>query len=143
MFDPLPSGPTYVAVQPSFTLAQQLADALALADWASARTLDTSTAAMSDSAFVDGYGGLDRASLLLMDARPVGIGFEMLVVSVAVEFDGTQTSLYCLSWTADPGSGTVDQAGGSKLTTLQGTVSPEAIRNDQVLLSEVSRCTWN
>jgi hypothetical protein len=143
MSDPLPSGPAYAAVQPSFVLAQQLADALALADWSGARAIDPSTAGMSDAAFVDGYGGLDRASLLLLDARPVGAGFEMLVVSVAVELGGTQTSLYCLSWTADPTSGTVDQGGGSTLTTLQGAVSPEAIRNDPVALGEVGRCAWS
>jgi len=142
MSDPLPSGSAYVAVQPSFVLAQQLADALALADWESVRALDPSADGMSDAAFVEGYGGLDRASLLLLDAHQVGDGFEMLVVSVAVEVDGTQTSLYCLYWTSDPGSGMVDQGGGSKLTTLQGTVSPEAVRNDPAALGDFESCTW-
>ncbi len=142
MSDPLPSGHSFATVQPSFAVAQQFADALALADWRAARALDPGTASLSDEAFVDGYGGLDRASLLLMDARPSGAGDEMLVVSVAVELDGTRTSLYCLTWIADPISVTVDQGGGSKLTELTGNVSPEAIRNDSVALGEVGRCVW-
>ncbi len=143
MSDPLPSGLAFAAVQPSFLLAQQLADSLASADWSAARALDPSTASLSDEAFVDGYGGLDRASLLLIDARPSGAGHEMLVVSVAVELDGSQTSLYCLTWIADPSAGTVDQGGGSKLTTLTGNVSPEAIRSDPAALGEVGRCVWS
>ena len=142
MSDPLPSGQTYVSVQPSFALAQQLADGLALGDWGAVRSLDPSSAGMSDAAFVEGYGGLDRASLMLLDARPSGAGFEVLVVSVALELGGSRTSLYCLAWTADPSTGTVDQGGGSKLTTLQGHVSPEAIRNDPAALAEVGRCIW-
>ena len=59
---------------PSLTIAQRLADALANGDWNAARQLDADKASSPDASFDAGYGQLDRASLMLLDAKPEGAG---------------------------------------------------------------------
>jgi hypothetical protein len=145
MSNPLPSGPSWAQVAPSLAVAQQLADALANDDWPTARRIDTDKAGSSDDTFVAGYGSLDRASLLLLDARPEGQGQRLLVVSVANERHGAQTTLYCLEWLVDPAAGTVRQHAGTvgQLTRLPSLVSPEAVRNDPSLDHLVrTQCHW-
>lgn len=138
----LPSGVAYSDVATSFTTAQALGDALALEDWEQARTLLPSLAGEPDAAFVAGYGGTNRISLMLADARRVGGVDQLLVVSVAVELDGAQTSLFCLRWDVSTGPGTVTQVGGRALATWTGNAQPEAIRNDPDAMSTVAQCTW-
>lgn len=144
--DPLPSGASYAQVASSFAVAQQLADALALDDWNSARRLEPRRSALSDQQFVDGYTGLDRASLMLVDARAEGAGYRLLVVSVANEKDGSRTSLYCLEWSVDPLAGTVQQQAGAVglVQRVDVAVSPEGVRNDPGLDGAVrSTCVWS
>ena len=138
----LPSGPVYTDVEASFDVAQRFGDALALEDWAVARQLSPELADNSDADFVRGYGNTNRVSLLLRDARPDGSGYELLVVSVAVENGGAQTSLFCLTWAVDPVTGAVDQRDGSKLVTWDGNAQPEAIRNDPAAMDVVNSCTF-
>jgi hypothetical protein len=139
-----PSGLWFFEVEESFRLAQSFGDALALERWAEARLLDQALANTTDADFIAGYGNTNRVSLMLLDARQDGPSVqELLVVSVAVEFDGAQTSLYCLNWAADREANTIDQRGGGLITTWQGVnAQPEAIRNDPSALAAVTMCTW-
>ena len=137
-----PSGPTYNDVMSSFEIAQQFGDALALEDWDVARALSPELAETSDADFLRGYGSTNRVSLMLRDARPEGNGYRLLVVSVAVENGGAQTSLFCLEWAVDPLANTVDQRGGNKLATWDGNAQPEAIRNDPAAMQVVNSCTF-
>jgi hypothetical protein len=137
-----PSGPTYAEVQSSFELAQRFGDALALENWELARQLSPALAGNSDDDFIQGYGGTNRVSLMLRDARSEGSGYRLLVVSVAVENGGAQTSVFCLEWAVDPVGGTVDQRDGSKLATWDGNAQPAAIRNDPAAMQVVNSCTF-
>jgi hypothetical protein len=141
--DPLPSGVPVADAGPTFAVAQRLADALATDDWDTVRSLEPARAGFPDTAFA-GYVGLDRASLVLVDAKPQGDGYRHLVVSVANEGNGGQTSLYCLEWSANATKTTVAEHGGvGKLATLRGTVSAETVVNDPTLVDLVSRrCVW-
>jgi hypothetical protein len=144
--DPLPSGLTADAVAPSFAVAQRLADALATEDWNTARRLDPEAAANTDQTFQVGYRGLDRASLMLLDARKEGEGVRLLFVSVANELDGKQTSLYCLEWSSYAGVGTIDQHAGAVglLSRTSSTLSAEQVRGDPSLDSLVrTKCHWS
>lgn len=143
--DPMSDGVPFAAVAGSFSLAQQLADALAADDWNTARQLEPAKAGFTDAQYA-GYKGLDRASLILVDARPEGDGYRNLVVSVANENDGTKTSLFCLEWSASAATGFVVQHTGvvGKLTTLNSLVSSDAVVSDPTLLDLVMRkCVWS
>ena len=91
-----------------------------------------------------GYAGLDRASLILVDARRQRDGYRQLLVSVANERNGAQTSLYCLQWSANTKKGSVVEQGSiGKLTTVRGTVSSETVVNDPAMVDLItSRCVW-
>jgi hypothetical protein len=143
--DPLPSGMRYAEAQRSHELGQELADSLALEDWNRARALSPPLAGNSDAQLAAGYGGLDRASLMLLDSRQEGANQRMLIVSVANELGGRQTSLYCFEWLAQPGAGTVRQGGGvGRIARLNGTVTPEQVRNDGNLDATVrNNCVWS
>ena len=143
--DPMSNGVPFVDVSASFALAQQLADTLASDDWDRVRSLEPAKAQFADSQF-GGYKGLDRASLILVDARPQGDGYRNLIVSVANEGNGTRTSLFCLEWSASPATGSVVEHSGvvGKLTTLDGTVSSETVVNDPALSDLMKRkCVWS
>ena len=137
-----PSGPTALEVQSSLEIAQRFGDALALEDWDVARQLSPELADNSDADFVQGYASTNRVSLMLVDAIPEGSGYRLLVVSVAVENGGAQTSLFCLEWAVDPVVETVDQRGGNKLATWDGNAQPEAIRNDPAAMQVVNSCSY-
>ncbi len=144
--NPLPSGLTWEKVAPSLAVAQQLADALANDDWDTARRIDTDKANSSDSQYATGYSALDRASLMLLDARPEGRGQRLLVVSVANERAGAQTSLYCLEWSVDAAAGTVHQHGGvvGQVARVASAISPEGVRNDASLDAAArTQCHWS
>jgi hypothetical protein len=132
-------------VQTSHVLSQQLADALALKDWSTARSLSPPLANSSDATLATGYAGLDRASLMLLDARHQGDGYRLLVVSVANELGGSRTSLYCFEWIAQPAVGTVRQSGGiGRIAQVPGTVSPEQVRSDANLDATIrNNCVWS
>jgi hypothetical protein len=121
-----------------------LADALAAEDWDLVRSLEPAKAGFTDGDFA-GYKGLDRASLILVDARPERVGYRHLIVSVANEGNGKQTSLFCLEWSASADTGSVvEHAGVGKLTTLDGTVSSETVVKDPSLIDLITRkCVWN
>lgn len=137
-----PSGPTYAEVETAFQIAQRFGDALALEDWDLARQLSPELADNSDDDFARGYANTNRVSLILRDARLDEPGYELLVVSVAVENGGDQTSLFCLNWAVDPNASTVDRRGGRKLVTWEGNAQPEAIRNDPAAMDVVNSCTY-
>jgi hypothetical protein len=143
--DPVPSGMPYSEVQSAHLLAQRLADALATEDWDTARALSPALAGSSDATLANGYGGLDRASLVLVDARPEENGSRLLIVSVANEIGFSRTSLYCFEWSAQPGAGTVRQAGGvGRIAQVSGTWSADDVRNDPNLGGAVRNdCFWS
>ena len=144
--NPLPSGLTYDQVASSLGIAQQLGDALANDDWDTARRLEPAKSGNSNQKYLAGYDGLDRVSLLLVDARPEGAGYRLLVVSVANEKAGARTSLYCLEWTVDPGAVTVAQHSGvvGQIARVPYAISPEGVRNDPSLDATVrTQCHWN
>ena len=144
--NPLPSGVSYDQVASSLWIAQQLGDALANDDWNTARRLEPAKSGNSNQKYLDGYDGLDRVSLLLVDARPDGAGYRLLVVSVANEKSGARTSLYCLEWTVDPGAVVVTQHGGvvGQIGRVPYAISPEGVRNDPSLDATVrTQCHWN
>src|SRR3954447_13385849 len=142
--DPLPSGITFADAGPSFALEQQVADGLAQDQWDVVRRLEPAKARFPDSAFAAGYTGLDRASLILVDARPQGDGYRHLIVSVANEGNGAQTSLYCLQWSANAVTGSVVENGGiGRVASLRGNVSSETVVNDPTLVDLITRrCVW-
>jgi hypothetical protein len=139
-----PSGLWFFEVEESFRLAQSFSDALALERWPEARLIDSGLTNTSDADFIAGYGNTDRVSLMLLDARQNGPSVdELLIVSVAVEFGGSRTSLYCLNWAVNTETNTIDQQGGGLITTWQGVnAQPEAIRDDPAALATVATCTW-
>ena len=137
-----PSGVPFTESAPAFAIAQEFGDALALQNWNLARTLSPELADNTDDDFALGYANTNRVSLMLVDARRFGPEFELLVVSVAVELGGAQTSLYCLKWDVDPNARTVDQDGGSRIAQWQANAQPEAIRNDADALATVDQCVW-
>jgi len=143
--DPLPSGTSAADARPSFALAQRLADALAGADWDVVRSIEPAKAQLSDEALAAGYAGLDRASLILVDARRQRGGYRQLLVSVANERNGAQTSLYCLEWSVSSAKESVVEQGGiGKLATMRGTVSAESVVHDPALVDLItSRCVWH
>jgi hypothetical protein len=143
--DPLPSGAGYGSVRESHLLSQRLADALAAEDWNAARRLSPALASSSDESLRNGYGGLDRASLILVDAREEGDSTRLLIVSVANELNGSRTSLYCFEWTAQPGAGTVRQGGGvGRIARADGALSPDDVRADERLEGAIRNdCVWS
>ena len=144
--EPTPSGIPYATYAPSLAVAQQLGDALANDDWAAARLLEPDKAGVSDAQYLTGYDGLDRVSLVLVDVRPEGAGYRLLVVSVANERAGARTSLYCLEWTVDPAAGTVDQHSGvvGQIARVDRAVSPEEARLDTLLDTAMrTQCVWS
>ncbi len=143
--DPMSSGASYAEVSGAFGIAQELADALAEDDWNRVRQLEPAKAGFTDAQF-SGYIGLDRASLILVDARPDGDGYRQLVVSVANEQNGAQTTLYCLEWSASTVTGFVTEHSPvvGKLIRVDGTVSSDGVLNDPSLLNLVmTRCVWH
>jgi hypothetical protein len=142
--DPLPSGLSYGQVQASHSLGQQLGDALAAEDWNRARALSPPLANSTDATLAAGYAGLDRASLMLVDARDQGGDQRLLIVSVANEL-GSRTSLYCFEWMAQPRAGTVRQGGGvGRIAQVPGTLTPEQVREDDGLAETIrTRCVWS
>jgi len=144
MSDPLPSGVSAADVGPTFALDQQVADALAAGNWDVVRSLEPAKARFSDSAFAAGYTGLDRASLILVDARPQRDGYRHLIVSVANEGNGFETSLYCLQWSASTSTGSVTEHGGiGKLKSVRGTLTAQGVLNDPSLVDLITRrCVW-
>lgn len=144
--EPTPSGVPYATYAPSLAIAQQLGNALANDDWATARRLEPSKAGVSDADYRTGYDGLDRVSLVLVDVRPEGAGYRLLVVSVANERAGARTSLYCLEWSVDPVAGTVDQHSGvvGRIARVDRAISPEEARLDPVLDATMrNECVWS
>lgn len=144
--EPTPSGIPYANHSSSLAIAQQLGDALANDDWATARRLEPSKAGVSDGQYFTGYDGLDRVSLVLVDARPEGAGYRLLVVSVANERDGARTTFYCLEWSVDPAAGTVVQHNGvvGQIARVDRAISPEEARLDPLLDSAMrNQCVWS
>ena len=146
LFEPMPSGPSYSMYASSLAIAQQLGDALANDDWNTARRLEPGKGDVSDSRYLAGYDGLDRVSLVLVDVRPEGAGYRLLVVSVANERAGARTTLYCLEWSVDPFANTVVQHNGvvGQIARVDGAVSPEAARLDPALDTTMrTQCVWS
>ena len=130
--DPLPSGVSSADVGPSLTLTQQFSDALAAGDWESARRLNPSLRALSDAEFEDGYGGLDRATQLLVDAQRTPSGDRLLLVTIANERAGAQTTLYCVESTVSV-DGAVRQTAASVLERYPGTIVVADVTSDPAI----------
>ncbi|MGI9028457.1 MAG: hypothetical protein ACR2HP_00500 [Ilumatobacteraceae bacterium] len=141
--DPLPSGLASADVAASLGLAQDLASALAAGDWDAARRLSPGLASSSDAEFEDGYEGLDRASLLLVDARRTGGIDELLVALIANERAGAQTTIYCVESTVSP-TGFVTQRAAFVLDRTSTSIGVDDARRDVALADLIrGQCVWN
>lgn len=141
--DPLPSGLASADVAASLGLAQDLASALAAGDWEEARRLSPGLASSSDAEFEDGYEGLDRASLLLVDARRTGGIDELLVALIANERAGAQTTIYCVESTVSP-TGFVTQRAAFVLDRTSTSIGVDDARRDVALADLIrGQCVWN
>jgi len=126
--DPLPSGVASAELASSRRAAQQFTDALAAGDWSSARRLSSNVRSASDGQLETGYGGLDRATLLLVDGRPEDGGDRLLFVSIANEHSGAQTTLYCVE--AQVQGGDVRQVAAEVLDRSPGTLGVDDVKGD-------------
>lgn len=141
--DPLPSGLASADVAASLTLAQDLATALADSDWDAARRLSPGLASSSDADFEDGFEGLDRASLLLVDARRTGGMDELLVALIANERAGEQTTIYCVESTVST-AGAVTQRAAFLLDRQAGTIGLDDARRNVALADLIrGQCVWD
>jgi hypothetical protein len=140
--DPLPSGMRSAEFAPSLSAAQRLADALASGDWDTARSLDPGLGTVSDAQLEDGYGSLDRATLLLVDARRQGDSDELLFVLVANERAGAQTTLYCAQSTVNS-TGLVQPRSATVLQRSSGTNGPEDVQANPAVVDLIrGQCVW-
>lgn len=140
--DPLPSGLPVDEVEPSLRAAQQLADALAAGDWPTARRLDPGLRSLSDEQFLDGFDGLDESTLLLVDARRVGDGHDLLAVLIANERAGRQTTIFCVESTVTA-DGEVSQRSARVLERASRTLGVEDVRQDATIIEQIRRqCIW-
>jgi hypothetical protein len=140
---PMPSGPPYEEVRSSLIVAQRLADAFASEDWVNARSLLARPPA-DDGGFALAYGLTDRYSLLLLDARVDGPGYELLLGTVRNEVNQTQTSVGCVQWYVEPNRPIVDIVSERAVATFAGSAfSPEGLRNNPDLDAQLrSSCGW-
>ena len=122
----------------SLTLTQQFSDALAAGDWESARRLNPSLRALSDAEFEDGYGGLDRATQLLVDAQQTTGGDRLLLVTIANERAGARTTLYCVESTVSV-DGAVRQTAASVLERYPGTIGVTEVTSDPEITDLIRR----
>lgn len=136
--EPFPSGVSSADVGRSLTLTQQFSDALAAGDWESARRLNPSLRALSDAEFEDGYGGLDRATQLLVDAQQTSSGDRLLLVTIANERAGAQTTLYCVESTVSV-DGAVRQTAASVLERYPGTIGVAEVTSDPAITDLIRR----
>ena len=140
--DPLPSGMRSAEFAPSLSAAQRLADALASGDWNTARSLDPGLGTVSDGELEDGYGSLDRATLLLVDARRQGDSDELLFVLVANERAGAQTTLYCAQSTVSS-TGLVQPRSATVLQRSSGTNGPADVQANPAVVDLIrDQCDW-
>ena len=127
---------------PSLSAAQRLADALASGDWNTARSLDPGLGTVSDEELEDGYGSLDRATLLLVDARRQGDNDELLFVLVANERAGAQTTLYCAQSTVSS-TGLVQPRSASVLQRSSGTNGLADVQANPTVVDLIrDQCDW-
>ena len=140
---PMPSGPSYEDVRSSLIIAQRLADALATEDWINARSLLARPPA-DDNLFGLAYGLTDRYSLLLVDARIDGPGYQLLLGTVRNELNQTQTSVGCVEWYVEANRPIVDMLSERLIATYSGAAfSPEGLRNNPELDAQLrSSCAW-
>lgn len=138
----LPSGVRAVDAHPFLLNAQGLVDALAAGDWATARVLDPSITATDDE-LATTFAALDRASLILLDAGVAAGSYEMAAVEVLYNGAEEKTAVRCVQFVANGATGAVSRRGAFPITTIDGNVTPEAVRLDAATFAEVrSRCTF-
>ncbi|MGI9051766.1 MAG: hypothetical protein ACR2HQ_03810 [Ilumatobacteraceae bacterium] len=136
--DPLPSGVRSAEVDSSLQIAQSVSDALAAGDWATVRRLSPGLGSTTDAEFVDGYGGLDRATQLLVDAeRSPGVD-RLLLVTIANERAGAQTTLYCVEAIVSDGGG-LRQTTASVLQRFPGTIGLQDVTQDAEIADSIRR----
>ncbi len=127
MNDPLLSGVPSADVKAAFATAQRVADLLAAGDWTTVRPLIPNDA-NDDATLSFTYGPSERISLLLLDARPDGSGFILVMGAVTNETALNQTSLRCFTWYADATA--VDIVSETLVDAFQNLLmSPEGLRN--------------
>lgn len=143
--DPLPSGLSWAEIQPSLTIAQELATALSNGDWDRARALEPAKRDSTNQSYEDGYRDLDQAQLMLRDARRENGGHRLLVASIANELNWTRTTVWCLEWTVYPAAGTLTQNRGvlGNVYQVPSVFTPDDVRADAGLDETVrTRCHW-
>ena len=112
----------------AFTIAQNLATALANGDWAKARTLSP-TSGSTDAQYQSQYGNLDASTVIPAKAAVLSVTtYSLRIGLVAHETNSgvKQTSLYCAHWNVDTAKGIVTQVSGKKLRSENGTKAATA-----------------
>ena len=97
---------------------------------------------VNDEELEDGYGSLDRATLLLVDARRRGDNDELLFVLVANERAGAQTTLYCAQSTVSS-TGVVQPRSATVLQRSSGTNGLADVQANPPVVDLIrDQCDW-
>jgi hypothetical protein len=114
----------------AYALAAELATSLARGDWARARQLEPAKAGFSDAEYVAAYGDLvDSTPVVVAATDGTPVRLRLGLVAVQTTSAGEQTTLYCVTWTADPQSSQVTQVAGesSQVRVAAGRIDPLAV----------------
>ena len=104
--------------------------------------VDPGLGTVSDEELEDGYGSLDRATLLLVDARHQGDSDELLFVLVANERAGAQTTLYCAQ-SAVSSTGLVQPRSAIVLQRSSGTSRLADVQANPAVVDFIrDQCAW-
>jgi len=112
-------------------LAQQLATALADANWSSARTLSP-TSSQTDAAYSKDYGDLTDSTVVPVNTTALGSGvYNVRMGLVAHETNSAgvrRTVLFCSHWDVDTATSTIKRVSGTRLKVVTGRVEVATVR---------------
>jgi hypothetical protein len=112
-------------------LAQQLATALADANWSTARTLSP-TSSQTDAAYSKDYGDLTDSTVVPVSTSAAGNGvYNLRIGLVAHETSSAgvrRTVLFCSHWDVDTTTSTIKRVSGTRLSVATGRVEVATVR---------------
>ncbi|HAP77041.1 MAG TPA: hypothetical protein DCR14_13260 [Acidimicrobiaceae bacterium] len=132
--DPLPSGLSMDRADDALPFAQLFADRLAEGNWVGINRMLSDIPA-TDAELEASFGGIDRLSLIVVDASDDGFAVTLQLIGVANEADAT-TTIRCFRWSVSPdglSSGGVYEA--AIIDQLDYQATPESVFEDTTLMS--------